>query len=150
MVALRKHCRGNRSGRRRGFEALRSCVRDGACQYEVQEEDRQEFRSLQSLLGFPRFVQHLDLPPTLEAFPRWTLRLGEIIRLDADRHIPSVIGWLRLWFRQRRRCTISPGCQPSRTVQSSATGNLLSVSFCTLHTSCQEFRSLLRAVNACK
>jgi len=37
---------------------------------------------------------------------------------------PSVIGWLRLWFRQRRRCTISTGCQPSRTVQSSATGNL--------------------------
>jgi len=29
-------------------------------------------------------------------------------------------------------------------------GNLLSVSFCTLHNSCQEFLFLLLAVNACK
>src|SRR6266403_4776287 len=150
IVALRKYCPGNRSGRRRGFGALRSCVRDGACQYEVQEEDRQEFRSLQSLLGFPRFVQHLDLPPTLEAFPRWTLRLGEIIRPDADRHILQSFDGCGCGFAS------AAGAPFPLVANRRAPCNLLlretslSVLFCTLHNSCQEFLSFLRAVNACK
>ncbi len=51
--------------------------------------------------------------------------------------LPPVVFCLGLWLRQRRRCTLTPRCQPSLTRQSSAGGNFLSVLYWTVHRACQ-------------
>src|SRR6266850_7655997 len=75
---------------------------------------------------------------------------GEIIRLDAGRHTLQSLDGCGCGFAS------AAGAPFPLVANRRAPCNLLlretslSVSFCTLHTSCQEFLSLLRAVNACK